>query len=320
MFRISDANGAPHPWYGEELQTGAVAGLMPEAVAHRIVSAADGRATSEVRLLGPDLGDGYNIGPRIAPSLRARGWIGAVAEAAIRDRGSADVQNRLGLSGRVRLVDAGGISKVGRFGWKASRTSLEEQIASAFAADLGLSSPLRPEPYGDCTNEQRLCRTYPNGESAAFEGREISSTMLDAVADYVASLDGPSNDGPASDAPNTGETVLAAAGCTGCHVPHMPAETGGSVGLYSDLLLHDMGPDLDDGVSEPGVRSSEWRTAPLVDLSTRGGQRRYLHDGRAASISEAVGWHGGEARASRQAFETLPPTEREALIRFLETR
>ncbi|MBN8998076.1 MAG: c-type cytochrome, partial [Rhizobiales bacterium] len=148
-----------------------------------------------------------------------------------------------------------------------------------------------------------------------FDGEEISNEMLRVLAAYVDGLQAP----PAVDDPR-GAALFAATGCAACHVPDMPALGGGTVRVFSDLLLHDMGPGLDDGVGEPGVLSSEWRTAPLLTLSTRTGtDRRYLHDGRAATIADAVLAHGGEADPARSRFEALSGEDRAALLAYLET-
>lgn len=317
VFRVSDVDGQTHPWYGRQLQTGAVPGLQPEAVARLVVTGAGSSGVRpDVRLLGPRLGPHFRLGPRVAPSLEASAMIGRVAEAALRERASAATQQALGLNGRPRiLADARSGGAIGRFGWKASQADLVNQIADAFAYDLGLSSPLRPRPYGDCTPAQTACLAMPNGESPAFDGREISTAIVGKVAAYVRSLGA----SPAAASPDA-EKLLAATGCSGCHAPHMPADDGTPIALYSDLLLHDMGAGLDDGVAEPGVRSSEWRTAPLVDLAPRAGQRRYLHDGRGATIAAAISWHDGEARSSRLAFEALSAAERSRLIRYLQSR
>ena len=85
---------------------------------------------------------------------------------------------------------------------------------------------------------------------------------------------------------------------------------------YTDLLLHDMGPDLDDGVGAPGVASAEWRTAPLIAVS--GGEgRRYLHDGRAPDLDAAIRAHGGEGKGARTRYLALSDPERQALIDFV---
>jgi CxxC motif-containing protein (DUF1111 family) len=118
-------------------------------------------------------------------------------------------------------------------------------------------------------------------------------------------------------------------GCTGCHRPALiTGEVPGDAQLsnqvfypYTDLLLHDMGPALADPALEPGVEASEWRTPPLwglglVELQPAG---RFLHDARASSIEDAVRWHGGEATASRQAYEALSRPEQQVLLAFLRS-
>src|SRR6185436_21107045 len=92
---------------------------------------------------------------------------------------------------------------------------------------------------------------------------------------------------------------------------------------YTDLLLHDMGPDLDDGYTEGNAKTAEWRTPPLWGLglspNSQGGEYFLLHDGRARTILEAILLHGGEAAGSRALFQSLPDADRAALIRFLES-
>jgi CxxC motif-containing protein (DUF1111 family) len=89
---------------------------------------------------------------------------------------------------------------------------------------------------------------------------------------------------------------------------------------YTDMLLHDMGPELADSLGEPGATGAEWRTPPLwgIGLTAAVSQgEAYLHDGRARTLAEAILWHGGEATAARDAFVAMPAADRDALIRFL---
>jgi CxxC motif-containing protein (DUF1111 family) len=92
---------------------------------------------------------------------------------------------------------------------------------------------------------------------------------------------------------------------------------------YTDLLLHDMGPELDDGYTEGHALTSEWRTPPLwgigIQQDFQGGQAFFLHDGRATSLEQAIEFHGGEAAASRAAFNALSPEDRRRVIRFLRS-
>jgi CxxC motif-containing protein (DUF1111 family) len=92
---------------------------------------------------------------------------------------------------------------------------------------------------------------------------------------------------------------------------------------YTDLLLHDMGPELNDGYTEGFAVSSEWRTPPLWGLGlskdAQGGKYFLLHDGRATSIEQAILLHGGEATSSRNSYSELPDISKIQLIKFLES-
>jgi CxxC motif-containing protein (DUF1111 family) len=92
---------------------------------------------------------------------------------------------------------------------------------------------------------------------------------------------------------------------------------------YTDLLLHDMGPGLDDGYTEGTALTSEWRTPPLwgigIQQNFQGGRALYLHDGRAETLEEAIALHGGEGTASRDAFLALSAADRERVLRFLRS-
>jgi CxxC motif-containing protein (DUF1111 family) len=152
----------------------------------------------------------------------------------------------------------------------------------------------------------------PTGESLRLGNHEISGEMIDLVAAYVKRLRPPkmeTSNGP-------GRDLFVAAGCAACHQPEMPSNDGGPVAAYTDLLLHDMGVDLDDGVGSPGVASAEWRTAPLIAMEQSPG-RRYLHDGRASTLDGAIREHGGEAAKSRANYLALSAAERQALTDFV---
>jgi CxxC motif-containing protein (DUF1111 family) len=127
-----------------------------------------------------------------------------------------------------------------------------------------------------------------------------------------------------------GKTIFTGIGCTRCHLPEL--ETGPSpiialsfkkIAPYTDLLLHDMGDDLDDGYTEGIARSSEWRTPPLWGLglskNSQGGEYFLLHDGRAKSIEEAIEYHGGEGENAREEYRALSSSEKQKIIKFLES-
>lgn len=301
VVRFGRADGSTDPFYGLELQTNAVPGLMPEGSAQYLPKL-------DYKLNDRPLADGVKAGARLAPSLFGRAAFDNVPDAEILKRVDTDDRDGDGVKGRANLTAEG----IGRYGWKAAQVTLEEQVAHAFAFDIGLSSPKQPRPYGDCTILETACLAAPNGESPLFKGRELSEDILRVVAVYLGTLR--ARHGTVDpDAP----ALFAATGCATCHVPSLATRDGGSIPAFTDLLLHDMGSALDDGVGEPGVKSSEWRTAPLVDGHVREKERRFLHDGSAATVSEAVAKHGGEGARSRDLFEALKPEDKQRLVDYV---
>jgi CxxC motif-containing protein (DUF1111 family) len=298
VVRFGTAEGATDPFYGLELQTNAVPGLEPEGSAHFLPKL-------EYVLNGPRLGEGVHTGVRLAPPLFGKGAFEDVPDDEILKRAEANARDLGPVKGRANVTRRG----IGRYGWKAAHVSLDEQVAHAFAFDIGLSSPLFPVPYGDCTPLETACRAMPNGESSLFEGRELSSQMIGVVAAYLKSLRARSI--------ADGSAVFAEAGCAACHVPALKTKDGREIPAFTDLLLHDMGSALDDGVGEPGVKSSEWRTAPLIGGRIPPERRRYLHDGSAATVAEAIDKHAGEAAHARALFQSLKPDDKKRLVDYV---
>jgi mono/diheme cytochrome c family protein len=238
---------------------------------------------------------------RNAPSLFGTGLIDSIPDAAIRARAAAET--RQGIAGRPNLIRDGlGRAHVGRFGWKADTTTLEEFVAEAMRDELGITNPLRPAD---------LVAAPPRCEMVADP--KDSGRTLRALTAFVASL--PS---PASSAPHRlpqGARLFASLGCASCHAPMLPGARG-DVPLYSDLLLHDMGAALDDNVVQGQARGRDWRTTPLWGLRRR---VRFLHDGRATTLAAAIAAHDGEAGHSAAAFRSLPVSQQNRLIAFLQT-
>jgi CxxC motif-containing protein (DUF1111 family) len=206
------------------------------------------------------------------------------------------------VAGRPHLVrDAAGNERVGRFGWKADTATLEQFIAEAMRNEMGLTTPLAPQ---DIVPIPAGC-----GLTAA---PKFDSTVTRALTAFVASLPAPT---PSSATRNSdGAAVFTSIGCGTCHVPAMPLPGGAEAPLYSDLLLHDMGPTLDDGVVQGQARGRDWRTTPLWGLGVR---VRFLHDGRATTLAGAIAAHDGEGAKSAAAFRNLTPDLRERLLAFL---
>jgi CxxC motif-containing protein (DUF1111 family) len=155
------------------------------------------------------------------------------------------------------------------------------------------------------------------------------NTVLDVVF-YLRTLKAPIPRESGNSEVNTGKALFSTIGCATCHTPEWTTPTSDVQALsnttfhpYTDLLLHDMGPGLDDGYTEGRAKTSEWRTPALwgigLSKSSQGGNYYLLHDGRATSIHDAIMMHGGEAAGSQEKFSQLNDSEKQALIRFLES-
>jgi CxxC motif-containing protein (DUF1111 family) len=211
------------------------------------------------------------------------------------------------LRGRLnRLADG----RVGRFGWKAQTATLVEFMGEAFRDEIGLTSPLAPT---DLVNGCGASTLHPEADA-------IPLTSIVAFLNTIDPTPVPTDVCLAS----PGATIFAeqasgGIGCATCHRPTMfgPGSSGPNpttIRPYTDLLLHDMGPGLADGFPQGSATGSEFRTAPLWRVSDR---QHFLHDGRAASISDAIEAHGGQAAGAADRFRALSATDRQALLAFL---
>ncbi len=205
---------------------------------------------------------------------------------------------------------------LGRFGKKAGAHNLLHQTVNAYIEDIGITTDYHPAEL-------------PNA-SDNIADPEIPGATVDEVVFYLKTLKAPvrrnTDDGEVA----TGEAIFVQLGCEKCHKKTLTTSSSPILPLsnksfspVTDLLLHDMGPGLDDGYTEGSALSSEWRTPPLWGLGlskdSQGGSYFLLHDGRARSIEEAILLHGGEAQSSRDAYSQLPSEEVKRLIRFLES-
>lgn len=256
---------------------------------------------------------------RVPPAVFGLGLLEAVSDQEIRRFADPDDADGDGVSGIVREIrDAvTGRSVPGRFGWKASQPSLAAQSAAALNADLGVIPPGSSVSDGVHGKAQQREAEIDNGE-------------ITALVHYMRALAVPARRRWTEPAVREGEALFESIGCTACHrrqmitgeLPGWPELTRQAIRPHTDLLLHDLGPQLADAVSEGLASGSEWRTPPLWGLgllSTVSGQSGLLHDGRARSPEEAILWHGGEAERARERFRHLPRKARAALLAFLDT-
>ncbi len=234
-------------------------------------------------------------GLRTPPSLIGLGLLEAVPEDEILAWADPDDVNGDGVSGRPNRVrdPVTGQLALGRFGWKATQPTVRSQSATAFAEDLGVTST----------------------------ASELTDHNLDRVAFYLKALAVPARRDWTEPEVVHGQRLFSEVGCGSCHRSRIEV-SGDVIRPYTDLLVHDMGHSLADGVVEGEASGREWRTAPLWGLGlleTVSGPVGLLHDGRARTMEEAILWHGGEAAVSRDGFRSLSETDRQALLAFLQS-
>ena len=259
---------------------------------------------------------------RLGPPVLGRGYMEAIRDDEIVRMETEQKSRTDGIHGHVNHVvyastqsgdPAYGEHKkgdvlIGRFGLKARVATLDDFTADAFQGDMGLTSVMRPsEP--------------PNPDGLTDDDKSGTDLQLDTVnrvAMYMRLLAIPYREAP----PAAGVAAFAAAKCNVCHVPSLktradypiPALAGIDAPVFTDMLVHDMGDALADGMEDGEAKSREWRTAPLMGLRFA---RTYLHDARATSLDESILLHGGEAKASIDLYQALPAGDRAALLDYL---
>jgi CxxC motif-containing protein (DUF1111 family) len=332
--------GAPgpeaDPVYGDQLADRALPGIEPEMSAHLEWSTVEGSFDDgePYSLLEPELViDSLNYGAlpsdamlsvRVAPQVIGLGLLEAISVSRLEALADPDDDDGDGISGEIqRGTDPRtGAAAPGRFGWKGEATTVEEQSAGAFLGDMGITSWLQPNE--SCTEAQGACSESPSGGMP-----EAEDHVLERVVLYSRALAVPARRDAGGEEVLRGKAAFARLGCDACHVPRhetgtfppLPELEGQVIWPYTDLLLHDMGPGLADGRPVGEADGQEWRTPPLWGLGLVpdvNGHSRYLHDGRARSLEEAILWHGGEGADSQAAYRAASRDERTALLRFLE--
>ncbi len=268
---------------------------------------------------------------RNTPALFGDGLIDSISDDAIiaHQREHSTAARLVGLNGardskirgRVARLSDG---RIGRFGWKLEFATLTDFVKAACANELGLSNPGRPQatPLGK------------RGYQSKSAGVDLTDEQCALMTDYIRDLPRPTalvpSDPQQATLAKTGRSLFRSVGCADCH-----SESLGSVnGLYSDMLLHDMGVELESStgyyggiVPAPPIRNDkfeeseqpspvEWRTAPLWGVAD---SAPYLHDGRASTLEEAIDAHRGEATDVTERFKALSPDDQKAITTFLKT-
>lgn len=280
-------------------------------------AAADGSGVVDVLTLPT----GIQLSQRKTPALFGLKWINEIPDNVIV---ALERKQRLRWAmapstaedvpvGRARRLPQG---RIGRFGWKAQTASLADFVQGACANELGLGNPGQAQPQ-------------PLGKSAyQTVALDLTTRQCDEITAFVASLPRPqervSSDPNAVAGARAGTRLFREIGCAECHVP----DVGSVAGLYSDLLLHRMGNQLEgvgsynrrehdpDPSPGDGPLPDEWRTPPLWGVAD---SAPYLHDGRAATLEDAIRLHAGQAAPAAAHFERLNPADQMQVVAFLKS-
>ncbi len=248
---------------------------------------------------------------RTAPDVFGFGLLNAIPERDILRRADPDDGDHDGISGRANRFTDG---RVGRFGRKALLPELDGFNAGALVIEMGLTNPDFPieETIGD--------KPIPKGVDPTPEP-ELDAESLARLNDFVRFL-APPPPLPLTHEGERGRVLFGKLGCESCHTPAFVTGVNKVRALdrrvvrpYSDLLLHDMGAERGD-ICLGLASASEFRTEPLMGLHLA---TRFLHDGAASTIQEAIELHAGEAAKSRERFRKLAPHEQLALLEFLRS-
>ncbi len=351
----NDEHGGPlpHPDYGDQLQNRGIEGRVPPegkvivTYSSREVELAGGEIVSlrvpQIRfdeLQFGEIGNQTMTSLRVAPQLVGLGLLEAVPDETL--LAIAKRQAEQGVSGRPNTVwDVENERRaMGRFGWKANQPSVRQQVAAAFIGDIGATTYLFQ--LENCPAAQKKCLDMPSASLCGGQGGcrgntfrpEVNPSRLTNISLYLRTLAVPARRNADDPAVRKGEQLFTEARCSTCHVPQM--QTAAADGLphdvaaaanvtihpYTDMLLHDMGPELADGRPDFEATGSEWRTPPLWGiglLATVNGHSDLLHDGRARNVTEAILWHGGEAHAARELFRNMAAEDRAALVKFVNS-
>lgn len=252
----------------------------------------------------------YAYSLRMSPPVVGPGLIEAIDDATILSRSDPKDRNRDGISGRPNMVThiRTGATAIGRFGFKAGQPTVEQQSAAALGNEMGLSNTLF---------------------TVAKDGLiEFPDEALTSVTVYQKLGGVPAARDQFNPSVQSGKGIFFTIGCEACHTATVvtganayPELSNQTIHPFSDFLLHDMGKGLSTNYAEGSATGSEWKTTPLWGLGfskyLSNLRPHYLHDGRARTLEEAILWHDGEAKKSKDKFMELDLIDRLELITFL---
>ena len=265
------------------------------------------------------------ISPRIPLRHVGMGQMMALSQTELIKIAAQSNYPEYGISGKLNYVTEKGVRKIGVSGNKANHLDLTVELG--FSSDLGVTNDRYPEEV--CEGQSQS----PHG----LQGIQISTKDMEYVDFYLHALGVPARRYVNNAEVKKGEENFYKAKCDLCHMPTLHTRADAPLLLngtrlpwlcnqvihpYSDYLLHDMGPELDDHLSAGLATGAEWRTTPLWGIGLQevvNGHTEFLHDGRARNLKEAIMWHGGEGAVSRELFKRMSKEDRDALILFIES-
>jgi CxxC motif-containing protein (DUF1111 family) len=320
----------PHPIYGDQLQTKSLGSIKEPnmTVRYEVVTGTfqDGTKYSLQKPIYKLSGElDTLISPRVAQAVIGLGLLEAIPEDTLREWADPDDENQDGISGRINQVHniKTGKLSIGRFGWKANQPNIRQQVASAFNGDIGITTSMKPNENHTKKQSQGLAHFQSGGSP------EVSDKILDAVTLYCQTIAVPAQREYKSKSVRKGRELFNSMNCNACHKQQITTSdhpirslTNQTIHPYTDILLHDMGAGLADHSPDHEASGTEWRTAPLWGIGlvkTVNKHTRFLHDGRARNIEEAILWHGGEAKKSQQKYLNLTKQDRKSLLDFLNS-
>lgn len=262
----------------------------------------------------------------LPPANTGLGFLDAVTDNDILTYADPNDNNGDGISGVANWVNIPwycversgtmhqGGKYIARFGKKGAAYDLLQQTANAYNQDMGVNTSFEPV---DTYSKLAIDPEIPN------------STVYDVVF-YLKTLKSPVQRNASNQDVQSGRTTFKNIGCDKCHREEYTTGTYPIAALsnktifpYTDMLLHDMGPGLDDNYTEGSAKTYEWKTPPLWGLglskNSQGGSYFLMHDGRATSIEDAIIMHGGEAQQIKNSYQSLSDNEKQNLIKFLES-
>ncbi len=241
-----------------------------------------------------------------------------------------------GISGKCNYIVERGVRQLGVSGNKAQHADLTVELG--FSSDMGYTNSRYPEEI--CRGQRQIAQGSMMG--LMYDKLDATTTDMEDVDLYMQANGVPARRDVNDPQVKMGELLFYRARCHLCHVTTLHTRVGGSTLLngtrlpwlggqtihpYSDFLLHDMGSEicgvgLNDNYQSGLAMGNEWRTTPLWGVGLQkvvNGHTYFLHDGRARNFVEAIMWHGGEGEASKNIFKNMNKTERDAVVRFLQS-